>query len=727
MKAFFSCIASLLGMLLLNQSVIADVKLIHEFYHRVDHAASVLKAQADVEAKRSHLLAQEALKGWEVFGSISGGYQKSPFAREPFGHFFDPMTRIGARYPLLGSAERQRRAIEDAATQVRIEGIRLDWSKRLAALFIEENYAAYWSAQKALMLTDAYLRLRNEGIEHLLRKRQEAGLLLKSDYFEFLSAFERAQRTQIEFSNHRNQALMRLAHLTDSVVLPFEAVKPPLREIAGTAVIDLDQPDLRILQAHVDNLQNIRDTQKWQGVESDVSVTGFGGPAIPQPMPPGESMQWGYGGAVGINIRMPLEIVSYRKHEQSRLNSELISFRADYTRRDQELQHEFQVLLGSYRQLIQQIQFQRSRLEAARESMRERYLRLKLIDGDVIEKYLQALNAYYRIAIEAIEAESEHWKLHIRLRQFIFSPDTAIHDDHPEIAAASLLVEPILQVNQFLLKGANPVSERASNQPSPAASQFISSQFAAYVWNSRQLIEQPGLWDKKLVNSVNRFLLSLDARQIAIFAENPASLRKFLQDARQRRKKVELLLGDPDWILPEHRGNLLQFVRQLRGMDFDGLHLDIEPDQLESDMSGKKRLAAFIETVRQVKAIATWQLGVSIHPRYLTQESSFGLCVPCALKDIGVREVAVMYYSMNIPGIVTALQSAMRQYPGLVFSLAQSLERELGPENSYAHKPRRDFAGAMQQLQDQLRSPNFGGLIIQSWQDWEEYLHENSL
>ena len=68
----------------------------------------------------------------------------------------------------------------------------------------------------------------------------------------------------------------------------------------------------------------------------------------------------------------------------------------------------------------------------------------------------------------------------------------------------------------------------------------------------------------------------------------------------------------------------------------------------------------------------------------------------------------------------------MNQYPDLLFSLAQSLESELGPENSYVHKPQSIFIHAMQQLQSQLRAPNFTGLVIQSWQDLVSYLHENT-
>ena len=160
-----------------TSNVVAEVRTLDSFYSHVGQAASVLKAKADLETQSSDLLAKEAQKGFELFGSISAGYQKSPFAREPFGRFFDPAARLGVRYPLLGSAERQQRAIGDAATQVRIEDIRYGWSQRLAVLFIEENYAAYWSAQKMLALNDAYVSQRREG-ENILHQRHEPACCL---------------------------------------------------------------------------------------------------------------------------------------------------------------------------------------------------------------------------------------------------------------------------------------------------------------------------------------------------------------------------------------------------------------------------------------------------------------------------------------------------------------------------------------------------------------------
>lgn len=701
----------------------AQIRRLTEFQSYLDQAASVLKTKADLEAQQYHLQANEAQKGWEVFGTVSGGYQKSPFAREPFGRFFDPLARIGLRYPLLGSAERQNRAISDAATQVQIETIRHDWSKRLAALMMEENYAAYWSAQKMLTLTETFINLRNLGVEKVLQQRNQTGLLLMSDYFEFISAFERAERAQLEFIHNRDQALTRLMHLTTLTIPPFEAIKPGLSDVAREASADVQQPDLMILQAQIDHLRKIRETEHWQGIDSDLSLVAFGGPAIPHPSP--ESSQFGYGGAVGFNFRMPLEIVSYRKHEQSRLGSQLVSFQTELSRREQELDLEFKSMLGRYHQLVQQIRFQHTRLDAARESVRERYLRLHALDGDVIEKYIQAINTYYRTALEYVEAESEQWKLHIRLRQFLSSVSNGADPVNPQAERSSIL-EPLQNARQYFEQH-NSTSEQTpdSQQRAPVQAEANSAKYSVYVWNYGEVQARANFWKKTRKLGVSRILLSLNARQINAVAAKPVHLKNFLQHARRNGISVELLLGDPYWILPEERPHLLGIIKKLKHIHFDGLHLDIEPEQLSDAQIDKKTLKEFAETIRQTVAFSPWPVAVSVHHRYLAPESSLGICVLCQFEAMGVAEVTVMYYSINIANVVAALQPAMQRFPELRFSLAQSLEPELEPENSYAHKSQPAFRHAMQQLQNQLQASNFNGLVIQSWKDWEAFIDEN--
>lgn len=722
------CLLQIL-LILLPITAGAEVRTLADFYTHLDQAASVLKTQADLEAQQFHLRASEAQKGWEVFGGVSGGYQKSPFAREPFGHFFDPLARIGLRYPLLGSAERQDRAIGDAEAQVKIENVRHEWSKRLAALFMEENYAAYWSAEKMLALNNAYIHLRNAGLEKTLRQRHETGLLLMSDYFEFLSAFEQAERRRLEFMNNKEQALIRLAHLTNTSVAPFEAIKPKLNAVTDISSYDIKQLDLEILQTQIDNLRKVRETQNWQGIDSDISVTAFGGPAIPHPSP--DSVQWGYGGVVGFNFRMPLEIVSYRKNEQSRLNSQLISFQAEYTRRDQELNLEFRSMLGRYQQLMQQIKFQQTRLDAARESVRERYLRLHALDGDALEKYIQAINTYYRTAIEYVEAEAEQWKLHVRLRQFVSTPGSTGETARSETDLAGML-EPLKKADQFFEKRSAKETKplkvtHLNDQPTVSRSNSTSISFSVYVWNYDDIVNRPGFWEKSRSMQIDRVLLSLDEQQIASVVSHPAALNKFLQDAKHQGVKVELLLGDPDWILPKERIRLLEIIKRLKPINFEGLHLDIEPDQFAGELEGRDKLEAFLETIHQAARISPWPVAISIHPRYLAKETSFDLCIPCQLRERGIKEITVMYYAMNLNSIAMTMKSAMQQYPELMFSLAQSLEPELGVENSYAHKPQAFFRDTMQKLYNHLRASNFNGLVIQSLKDWEKYIHENPL
>jgi len=713
---------------LLTSNAIAQVKFLSDFNDKLDQAAIVLRAQADLEMQQSNLLAQEALRGWEVFGGVSAGYQKSPFAREPFGRYFDPMVRIGLRYPLLGSAERQQRSVNDAAMQVKIEDIRLGWSRRLAASFLEESYAAYWSSQKMLALNEAYIRLRNEGFENAISKRREAGLLFMSDYLEFISSFDRAERTRIEYSNNRNQALMRLSHLTNETVLSFESVKPVLAEITNNFTTDYEQPDLRILQTRIDNLQNTQENEKWQGIESDVSTTAFAGPAIPHPSP--EAMQYGYGGAVGVNIRMPLEIVNYRKNERSRLNSQLVSLRNEYTQREQELQHEFQTLFNDYQQVVQQIKFMHTRLAAAKELIRERNLRVKVMDGDVIEKYFQAINSYYRIATEYIEAESEHWKIHIRLRQFTSTPPAVANDKRKDDAAEKellSLIEPLNQAKHFLDNGKKSTHSKQAGYLLPTQTQQNDVTFSTYVWDFENLINRPYLWQQKSIEKIKRFLISLNDEQIAYYSTNPQKLQEFIDNAHHQGIKVELLLGDPDWILPQYRDRLIAIIQSLSAIRFDGLHLDIEPDQLEADLAGKARLLEFIETIRRANAASPWPSAISMHHRYLNKNLSFNICVVCRLKLAGVKEIAIMYYSMNISGIVKTLKTAMNKHPSMLFSLAQSVEPEIGPESSYYHYSVTVFNNAMQQLNDQLQAVNFKDIVIQSWKNFENYLYENPI
>jgi chitinase len=111
-----------------------------------------------------------------------------------------------------------------------------------------------------------------------------------------------------------------------------------------------------------------------------------------------------------------------------------------------------------------------------------------------------------------------------------------------------------------------------------------------------------------------------------------------------RGVRMDLLLGDPSWILPEHRVELANLVRFFAPFEFDGLHLDLEPDSIPGAASRRRELAGeLIRTLELIDGVTDLPISLSVHPRYLEGDlrSFFGP----ELAKLNPEEVAVMLYS----------------------------------------------------------------------------------
>jgi quinol monooxygenase YgiN len=65
---------------------------------------------------------------------------------------------------------------------------------------------------------------------------------------------------------------------------------------------------------------------------------------------------------------------------------------------------------------------------------------------------------------------------------------------------------------------------------------------------------------------------------------------------------------------------------------------------------------------------------------------------------------------------------------GLRFRVAQSVEPELQPQLSYAHRSPQDFQKSMEQLQALLATqPNTDGVVVQAWNDLMSMGYENQI
>ena len=86
---------------------------------------------------------------------------------------------------------------------------------------------------------------------------------------------------------------------------------------------------------------------------------------------------------------------------------------------------------------------------------------------------------------------------------------------------------------------------------------------------------------------------------------------------------MDLLLGEPLWILPKFRQELLGLIEEFADLPFKGIHLDLEPNQLAGEQYREiYLLRQLIRTLQAAKRVSQVPIGLSIHYRYLQPDKN---------------------------------------------------------------------------------------------------------
>jgi hypothetical protein len=247
-----------------------------------------------------------------------------------------------------------------------------------------------------------------------------------------------------------------------------------------------------------------------------------------------------------------------------------------------------------------------------------------------------------------------------------------------------------------------------------------------YVWQAaalrRAAEDDPRFWANLRAAGISCLLLSLNPREIEELAAPSArrALADWLVARRDQGLRVEVLLGEPLWLLPAERPRLVTIIRALAGLPFAGLHLDIEPHQLSADrLTEIDAEAEWLATVRAAREASPWPVGVSVHPLYFAAAGGWPGLGP-GLVEAGVAEVTLMLYSTTADRVRAVVAPILAAWPGLRFSLAQSVEPELPATESHFTAGRAEFARRMAALAPTLDQANFTGIVVQDWTRWQE-------
>jgi len=131
-----------------------------------------------------------------------------------------------------------------------------------------------------------------------------------------------------------------------------------------------------------------------------------------------------------------------------------------------------------------------------------------------------------------------------------------------------------------------------------------------------------------------------------------------------------------------------------------------------------KLLSLLIDTIKESCAAARAPVSVSIHPRYL--EGKLGEIVAKRLPPACIGYIAPMIYSTNADKTASRMSRILTGHPQFNFVLAQSVERSLPDNESYASAGTGVFLTSMGELGKKLSLyGNYRGIVVQDWKDYE--------
>ena len=655
-------------------------------------APTVLLAQAEQDVAAHRNGTAQASQGARLFGGTGISTAREAVTDTLRRDYQRLNIQLGVRWPLLGSRNAQLRSLYEAELAVAQGQVQLRQARQEAVQAVRRSYVRHLRNAQRQRIAQAFLDMRPQA-QAQLESRRESGVLLEAEKLKLLGLFELVQAAG---DNQRAQQKLHLSELARLTNLPQPAIQtqpmawPESCRNADTLLAAADQhPAIALTQLELNTWGKISATVQHAGLEASVSVAqGFtrdiGG-------------QNGRNTSVGVDFSMPLQWRAQRdaalgqiQSERTRLESLLHIRHSEFQALAEQAQVQWRLRQNEMPGLLH-------RLQAAQEALRVASLRLEAFDGDGYATLLTARHELYLASTQVVDGAERRDLAQVDLLGLVTGDcgiaSPAIQDD----ASPALVVLP------------HALAIRAKAVPAPQG-------LGWYVWNGQALLEHPGRLDT-LPKGSERILLSFTAPQLRALTQ-PSEQKKLVQLIAQAHLlglRVELLLGEPSWVLPERRQALLDLLTPLRALPFDGLHLDLERSQLPPAVQPLWGNAV-LDTLRAVRQAVDWPLALTTHFREL-QTLDFAQRVHGA----GATELVAMVY-VSDPGRAAAIARPLLRGPqGLRVAVAQSIESTLAPQESSYRAGKAEALRRWRQLAQSLGTqPGFSGILVQSLDEFNK-------
>jgi len=635
-----------------------------ELEARIDGSSQIQLVQSDYELARRRLELERRSHGASLYSQAMASENDDVIDVNRTHSYTALGAGIGVKVPVLGSRLQWQESVSRSELDVaRQESLR-ELQRREILRDLRKAYAEYWAAQRLASLSREILETEPL-VESQLTRRTRSGLLLDSDRLELMSGFALARRDTAVAEADQQRALMTMRTLVSGPLEGGLAARPQMTP--GCARTDemipswVDaHPEVSFLREAAARAQFSPRDSALYGVSSDIRVGYLTATEWP-------NAQRGGSAAVTWSFEVPIEMLSHRGLAQATAQAERIRAQRAYEDRRQQIMQDVRNLMSQRAVLEESLRLAQVRFAAGNEAVREKELRSAKWAGDVIEQLQQVRLTRYGSAKALVEAELAlaRWNADWQMVSASTCRPRGLYAWSSDSVLANLTIH-----------ATRPV-------PSPDGAEGIT-----------------------------RLLLSFSAPELKRYQQDAAPLRAALDSAHERGLVVELLLGEPSWLLPAHRDELLRIVQDLRALPFDGLHLDIEPDQLASTgESPDSLLMGLIETAQAVRRVSPWRVEISLHPRYLDAQLG-STTLGGALSDADIA-VTLMTYVANPERVIQIARPLLERYPRLTVHVALSLESSLGAEESLYTYSAEERARRISAIEAGLQTPNFAGLTFQ--------------
>lgn len=655
-------------------------------------APLVRLAQAELDVAGHRNDAARAGQGARLFGGGGLNVAREAVTDTLSRDYRRLNAQLGVRWPLLGSRNAQVRSLREAELAAAQGQQRLRQARSDAVQTVRRAYVRQVRTTQRLQIAQVFLDMRPRATAQL-DSRHRSGLMLEAERLKLLGLFD---AVQIASNNQLAQQALNLSELSrltgqhPQVVQTQPMVWPETCRSADTLLASADEsPAIALAQLELNTWGQIADTLKHTGLEASISLAqglthDIGGPN-------------GRNTAVAIDFSMPLQWRAQRdaalgqiQGERTRLENLLQVRRGEFHALAEQHLAQWQLRQAELAGLVR-------RLEAAHEAVRVASRRLEAFDGDGYASLLTARHELYQASIQVIDGAERRDLAQLDLLALA-----------PESCGSAI---PAAQDEGSAVLSTLPAGFAAAAKAAPAPDAV-----GWYAWEGQALVERPSRLHA-LPSGSTRVLISFTAVQLhrLTLPSEKNRLLQLLAKARSLGIRVELLLGEPAWVLPAHRQDLLDLLARLRALPFDGLNLDLERSQLPS---ADQPLwdDAVVETLQAVRAAVPWPLGLTTHYREL-QSPDFAQRIAAA----GVSELVAMIYVSNPVRAADIARPLLQGPVGLRLAVAQSMESTLPPEESSYSVGKAAALQRWRQLAKSLEGqPGFSGVLIQSLEEFNK-------